>query len=179
MKRSISLLVVVLSLFCISTSLFAQATKAAFVDSDVILRELPEARQASQEIEVLVAAWRDSLEKMNTDLQKQIEEYQKKEAMMSAANKDAEQKRLADIRQKMQDYYNQRFDARAGEGAVARERKLAPIREKILKVIETTAKEDGFNFVFDRPNVLYADNKVDLTYKVLDRLKRGTAVKGK
>jgi outer membrane protein len=98
---------------------------------------------------------------------------------MPAAKKEAEQKRLADLDQRRREYAATKLDARQGEAAQEREKRLAPIREKVLRTIETVAKEDGFTFVFDRANVLYADAKVDLTYKVIDRLKRGTATKGK
>jgi outer membrane protein len=157
----------------------AQTTKAAYVDSEKILSELPEAQKASKELETLVNAWQDSLAKMNADLQKQFEDYQKQESLMPAAKKEAEQKRLADLDQRRREYAATKLDARQGEAAQEREKRLAPIREKVLRTIETVAKEDGFTFVFDRANVLYADAKVDLTYKVIDRLKRGTATKGK
>ena len=60
-----------------------------------------------------------------------------------------------------------------------RERRFAPIQERVMKVIEKVAKENGFNYVFDKleaaTNLLYADQKFDLTYKVIDRLKTGSA----
>ena len=156
-----------------------QTSKAAYVDSEKILSELPEAQRASKELETLVNAWQDSLAKMGTDLQAQFAEYQKQESIMPAAKKEAEQKRLADLDTKRREYAALKLDARTGEAAQEREKRLAPIREKVLRAIETVAKEDGFTFVFDRTNVLYADAKVDLTYKVIDRLKRGVPVKGK
>jgi outer membrane protein len=156
-----------------------QTTRAAFVDSEKILGELPEAQKASKELETLVKSWQDSLEKMGADLQKQLEEYQKQEAVMAPAKKDAEQKRLGELDQRRREYYALKLDPRTGEAAAEREKRLAPIREKVLRAIETVAREDGFTFVFDRANVLYADAKVDLTYKVIDRLKRGAATRGK
>ena len=49
----------------------------------------------------------------------------------------------------------------------------------MLKAIETVAREEGASFVLDKVSeatiVLYADAKFDLTYKVIDRLKRGSA----
>ena len=157
----------------------AQVTKAAFVDSEKILGELPEAQKASAELNALVKAWQDSVASMQADLQKQAEEYQKQASVMPQAKKDAEEKRLADLNQKLREYYTQKLDTRTGEAAQEREKRLTPIREKVLRAIEAVAKEDGFTFVFDRANVLYADAKVDLTYKVIDRLKRGTAGKAK
>ena len=48
-----------------------------------------------------------------------------------------------------------------------------PIKQKI----ETVAKEEGMQFVFDKTEqaaiLLYADSAYEITYKVLDKLKRG------
>ncbi|MBI3578229.1 MAG: OmpH family outer membrane protein [Ignavibacteriales bacterium] len=178
MKKLLFLISLVVGLGLLASAVYAQG-KAAYVDSEIILRDLPEAQKASKELEVMVKAWQDSLEKMTADLQKQVEEYQKQQSVMPAAKKDAEEKRLGELDQKRREYAAAKLDARQGEAAVTREKKLAPIREKILKTIEGVAKEEGYTFVFDRANVLYADAKVDLTYKVLDRLKRGTSGRGK
>lgn len=175
-RLSISLVVV----FALGVSVsVAQATRAAFVDSEKILGELPEAQKASRELETLMKAWQDSLQKMNDDLQKQVDDYQKQESVMAPVKKEAEQRRLADLDQKRREFAAQKLDPQRGEVASEREKRLAPIREKVLRAIEAVAKEDGFTFVFDRTNVLYGDAKVDLTYKVIDRLKRGTPPRGK
>lgn len=160
----------------------AQATKLAFVDSEVILRELPEAQKAQKDLEALVKTWQDELEKIGQNLQKEVEEYQKKEALYNPQKREEEQRRLAEMQQRAREYQYQKFDPRVGEATTEREKRLAPIRDKILKSIEDVAKEEGFSFVFDKANdviLLYADAKFNLTYKVIDRLKRGTTPAGK
>lgn len=169
---------VVASIFVVTVAA-AQSGKSAFVDSEKILGELPEAQAASKALETLVKAWQDSVQSMRDDLSKQLADYQKREAVMPPATKDAEQKRLQDLDQKWRDFYTQKLDPRTGEAAVEQQKRLAPIRDKVLKAIEAVAKEDGYTFVFDKVNVLYADARVDLTYRVLDRLKRGASTKGK
>lgn len=178
MKKNLILFSLACGLILLTVSAFAQVSKSAYVDSETILRELPEAQKASKDLEDKVKGWQDELEKMTSDLQKQVEEYQKQQSVMAQAKKEVEEKRLGELDQKRREFYAQKLDPRTGEAAVEREKKLSPIREKILKAIEVIAREEGFTFVFDRANVLYADAKVDLTYKVLDRLKRGVA-KGK
>lgn len=158
----------------VTVGAFAQTTKMAFVDSEIILRDLPEAQQASKELETMVKPWQDEFEKMRLDLQKQVEDYQKQRSLMPVERREAEEQRLGQLQQKASEFFSQKLDPRSGEVAAEREKKLAPIREKILKTIEVVAKEEGFSFVMDRSNILYGDAKVDLTYKVLDRLKRGT-----
>lgn len=174
------IMIALAALFVLSACVaVAQTTKAAFVDSEKILGELPEAQRASQELGAMVKAWQDSVATMQGDFQKQVEDYQKQQSVMAAAKKESEAKRLNDLDVKWREFYTQRLDPQKGQAAQEREKRLAPIREKVLRAIEAVAKEDGFTFVFDRANVLFADAKVDLTYKVIDRLKRGTVPKGK
>ena len=154
----------------------AQPQRLSYVDSEKIINDLPEAQAAQKELDAIFKGWQDQLQKMSDELQKGIEAYQKKESVMSAAAKETEQKRLGDLQQQAREFQIQKL-GQGGEGQQLRDKKLAPIREKILKAIEEVAKEEGFTFVFDKANdvlLLYADVKYDLTYKVLDRLKRGS-----
>ncbi|MGH2567332.1 MAG: OmpH family outer membrane protein [Bacteroidota bacterium] len=158
-------------------SLATAQTKIGYVDSEVILRELPEAQSAQKELETLVKGWQDELQKMTDAIQKEAEDYQKKQAMLQPTAKEAKEREISEMQQKARDFYAQKLDPRQGEAVTEREKKLSPIREKILKAIEAVAKEESVNFVFDRANdavLLFAEQKFDLTYRVLDRLKRGT-----
>jgi outer membrane protein len=48
-----------------------------------------------------------------------------------------------------------------------------PVREKITKAIESLAKELKYNMVFDKASdaLIYGDKDIDITFKVLDKLK--------
>ena len=51
------------------------------------------------------------------------------------------------------------------------------MKAKVYKAIQEVAKEENMKFVLDKTGdavVLYADPAYDITYKVLDKLKRGT-----
>jgi outer membrane protein len=157
----------------------AQTAKIAYVNSETILRELPEAQQVKKELESTIKGWQDELERMGKDLQDGLDDYQKKQALLDPKAKADKEKSLQDLQQKAREYQYQKFDQREGEAVKLREKKFAPIQERVMKTIEKVAKEDGFNYVFDKleaaTNLLYADPKFDLTYKVIDQLKRGSA----
>ncbi len=169
----------IITAVCLSAALSFSQAKVAYVNSQKILEELPEAQKAQKELDELLKGWQDELEKMGKDLQQGLEDYQKKKDLMAPDRKEAEERRLTDLQQKAREYQNQKF-GQGGEAVTTREKKLAPIREKVLKAIEAVAKEDGFTFVFDKAGdtlLLFADAKFELTYRVIDRLKRGTAAK--
>jgi outer membrane protein len=57
---------------------------------------------------------------------------------------------------------------------------LKPLRDKIIDAIEEVAREEKLNFVFDKAGdviLLYADKQFDITFKVLDKLTRGSKSK--
>lgn len=176
MKRIIFFTTVVLLTVYLGS---AQTIKIAYVNSETILRELPEAQQVKKELEATIKDWQDELEKMGKDLQEGLEDYQKKQALLDPKAKADKEKSLQDLQQRAREYQYQKFDTREGEAVKLREKKFGPIQERVMKIIEQVAKEDGFNYVFDKletaTNLLYADPKFDLTYKVIDRLKRGGA----
>jgi len=174
MKSCRLVLAVFVALALVAPKASTQTLKIAFFDSKKVIDELPEAQKASKELEQMAQVWQDSIRKANEDLQQQAENYSKQKAMMPAAKQDSEEKRLGELQQKLREFYTQKLDPRTGEIAVEQEKRLAPIREKILKVIEQIAKEDGLAVIFDRANIVYGDAKINLTYRVLDRINRGT-----
>jgi outer membrane protein len=175
-KKYIFMTIAVILLVSVTT---AQPAKIAYVNSEIILRELPEAQQVKKELETTIKGWQDELEKMGKELQEGLDDYQKKQALLDPKAKADKEKALQDLQQRAREYQYQKFDTREGEAVKLREKKFAPIQERVMKVIEQVAKNEGFNYVFDKleaaTNLLYADPKFDLTYKVIDQLKRGQA----
>ncbi len=172
MKKIIILSAVVVFM---SSLCAAQSIKIAYVNSDKILQELPEYVQVKKELETTVKDWQDELEKMTKQFQEALDDYNKKEALLDPKAKADKQKELQDLQQKARDYQYQKFDQRDGEVVKLREKKFGPIQDKVMKIIEKVAKQGKYNYVFDKlesaTNILYADPKMDITYKVIDELK--------
>lgn len=154
-------------------SAFGQAQKIGYVSSAEIFDQLPEAKEATRRLESFAKPVQDSLQMMQKALETKVEEYQKKEAMMTDAGKRAAQQELQEMQLRAREF----AQAKDQELAKRREAVLTPLKEKILKAIERVAKAEKYNYVFDKNEqvniLLYADTKDDLTNRVLDNLKRG------
>ncbi len=149
--------------------------KIGYVNSETIIKELPEAKEAQAKLESIVKTWQEELERMSKSLQEKYEAYQKQQAMLNDATKQQKQKDLIEEEQKVNQYKQEKF-GQQGELAMQREKVMTPIREKILKAIEKVAKDEKVSFMFDKAGdvlLLYAEASNDYTFKVLDRLKRG------
>jgi outer membrane protein len=168
--------VVLLSVAIGATCAFAQTQKIGYVNSAKIFQELPAAQDAQKKIDAIGKPIQDSLEGMQRELQTRYEEYQKKEALLTDASKKAEQQKLVEFQRKAEEY---RVAKLGNDGELAREteRLLAPLRDRIKTAIATVAKEEKYSFVFDKTEtvqiLLYGDPAHDITFKVIDRLKRG------
>jgi outer membrane protein len=159
-----------------ATGVFAQTQKIGYVNSAKIFQELPAAQEAQRRIDALGKPIQDSLEAMQKELQTRYDEYQKKEALMTETAKKAEQQKLVEYQRKAEEY---RVGKLGNDGELARETEklLAPLRDRIKTAIATVAKEEKYSFVFDKTEtvqiLLYGDPTHDITFKVIDRLKRG------
>ena len=150
--------------------------KIGYVDSQVILTQLPEAIKAQGDLDALTNKWTAQLDSMQKDLQQSYENYQKQANTMTDAKKTAAQQDLVEKQQTMQNFQKDKFAQQTGEIYKKNEEIFAPIKKKIFKAIEEIAKKEGMKFVFDKAGdvvLLYADPGFDITYQVLDILKRG------
>lgn len=160
----------------LATAAMAQqqpALKIGYVNSETIIKELPEAKDSQAKLEGILKGWQEEIEKRGAALQTKYEEYQKQANMLNESSKQAKQKELVEDEQNLNKYRQEKQQ----ELAVQREKIMKPIQEKVFKAIEKVAKEQKLSFVLDRATevpVLYADPQFDYTYKVLDMLKRGS-----
>ena len=154
----------------------AQSQKIGYVNSTKIFQEYPAALDAQKKIDAIGRPFQDSLDAMQKDLQARYEDYQKKEAMMNDATKRAEQQKLVDLERTANQYRVEKF-GQDGELARRTEQIITPVREKIKAAIAQVAKEEKYSFVFDKTEqiqvLLYGDPNQDITFKVIDKLKRG------
>lgn len=175
MKTRTFLFTLALAALMLAPAAFAQQ-KIGYVNSTKIFQELPAAQDAQRRIDALGKPIQDSLEAMQRELQVRYEDYQKREALLNDAAKKAEQQRLIEMERRMNEYRVQKL---GNDGDLARETEklLAPLRDKIRNAINAVAKEEKYSFIFDKTEaiqiLLYGDPAHDVTFKVIDRLKRG------
>jgi len=160
-----------------AVTIFAQnPQKIGYVDSQIILTQLPEAIKAQSDLDALTSVWSNQVDSMKLALQQQYADVQKQLATMTDDQKQIKQKELIEKEQQIYAYQNQKFGQPNGEIYQKQETIFEPVKKKIYAAIEIVAKEEGMQFIFDKSGdilLLYADAAFDITFKVLDSLKRG------
>lgn len=154
----------------------AQNFKVAVVEVETVLKELPEAIEADKKIKDIGQKWQDTLITLRNDLQSKFEQYQKQKSMMPQDQQKKEEEALQQQQMTLLQYQEEKF-GQQGELSIMREKFLAPIREKVKQAIETVAKKEKFQLVVDKLMVLYSESSIDITFTVIDAIKRGGAGK--
>ena len=147
-------------------------SKIGHINSETIMQTLPEAIDGQKALDALVAQWEGELQKMQGDWKKKLDEYDKKKLILSDQSRAEAEKELRDLDQSIQDYRNKKF-GQSGELFQKQNEVMKPIQNKIFQVLQDIAKEDGYDYVFDKSGdilLLYANDKNDLTAKVLTRM---------
>ena len=159
-----------------TTSLLAQKAdlKIGVVDIEVILKEMPEAKDADQKLKDIGTKWQDTLLTMKKDFDAKVATYQKQKSLKTPAQQQQEEESLQQLQTQLLQYQDAKF-GQQGELASMREQFLDPIRGKVKTGIDKVSKDEKISLVFDKSSsaLLYFDDKFDLTYKVLDVIKRG------
>lgn len=141
------------------------------VDVEAIVKEMPEATQADVQLKAMQQQLNDTLITMQEDFMAKVDEYQKQKSLMPPEKQQQEEQALKQLENQILQFRDQKFQ----EIQQMREEYLNPIREKMLQAINKVAKEENLSLVLDKtsPAVLYTLDKFDITFRVLDMIKRG------
>lgn len=168
--KKIGLILTVL-IFAASTD-FAQL-KIGYVDSDTIMKQLPEAQDNQTKLDALIKEWQDELNKMEKDWKDKFDDYEKRKLILSEQKRVEIEKELVQMEDAITKFRQDKFGVR-GELFQKQEELIKPIQNRIFNAIEEVAIEEDLDFIFDRSGdiiFLFAKEEYDLTNKVLEKLK--------
>ncbi len=164
--------IVVLLLCAFVAAGAAAQTKVGHINSESIMQTLPEAIDAQKSLDALVGQWEAELQKMQADWKRKFDDYDRKKLILTDQVRAEQEKELRDLDQAVTDFRNKKF-GQNGELFQKQNEVMKPIQNKIFKVLEDIAKEDGYDYIFDRSGeilLLYANEKKDLTALVIQRM---------
>jgi outer membrane protein len=162
----------VLVLLMLMAGMAIGQTKIAHINSEAIMQTLPEAVDAQRSLDQLVAQWEQELQRMQGDWKRKFDDYDKKKLILTDQARADVEKELRELDQSIADFRNRKF-GQNGELFQKQNDVMKPIQNKMFKVLEDIAKEDGYDYIFDKSGeilLLYANDKNDLTQKVLARM---------
>ena len=153
-----------------ATSFTAHAQKFAYVDTDYILKKIPEFKQAQDKLDALSSDWQKELETKHEDVENMYRAYQKEQVLLTDEMKT---KREEAIIQKEKEVQNlqQKYFGPNGELYAKRQELIRPIQDKIYDAIQQLAANNKYQVVFDSSSdliMLYKNNNLDKSDKLLE-----------
>ncbi len=167
MKKTFLLLAATL---LVSLGSFAQ--KYAFVDTDYILSNIPDYKDAQDDLDKTSILWQKEIEKKFADIDKMYKSFQSESTLLPEEMKKKREDEIMKAEKEAKDLQKKRF-GNNGDLAKKRAELIKPIQDKVYNAIEDLATTKNYSFIFDRSgslSILYADSKLDLSDEILNRL---------
>jgi len=164
--KKITLTLIIILLMVIG----ANAQRYAYVDSEYILSNIPEYKDAQDYLNDLSVTWQSEIEAKFAEISRLYENFQNEAVLLP---QELRKKREAEIVSKEQQIHELQQRKFGSEGELDQKRKelIQPIQEKVYNAISKIAVEKNYGFVFDKAaglSILYTDPSLDISDDVLD-----------
>ena len=147
------------------------APKIAYINSALLLQQAPGRAEAEAQFEHEIDAYRQQIQRMDDSLKTLVAAFDRDAPKMDSVAREARRRSIGQTETQYQ------LRARGLDSTMqTRQAQLVkPIMERVQSVIEAIRNEDGYAMIFDVGAqvsvVVSADKKLDLTDRVLARLK--------
>jgi outer membrane protein len=140
---------------------FANGQKYAYIDSDYILKKMPEYQDSKEKIEELYET-----------LKTKKDNFAKEEVLLPEEEKNKRSEEIKKLEQDAVKIQTSHFGVN-GDYFQKRQELIKPIQDKVFEAMQKVAQKKGYSFVFDKSNqsnLVYAETKFDLSNDVLKEM---------
>jgi outer membrane protein len=163
-------------IFTLALSLIAvfslQAQKFAFVDTEYILENISEYRDAQDQLDKISVDWQKEIEAKFAEVDKLYKSFQTEAPLLPEDIKKKREDEIVQKEKEAKELQKKRF-GKDGDLFKKRMELIKPIQDKVYDAIEDIAVAQGLSIVFDKSGsttLLYASTKLDKSDEVLAKL---------
>jgi outer membrane protein len=141
--------------------------KVGFVNVPKVLDQAPQARAADQRLEKEFGPRDSEILGMKRELVKMNEEVAKNAAVMSVGERQRQEAEMRQMRReirRLEDEFREDVNLR-------RSQELGKLQRLVVEVIQNLAKAEKFDLIIS-DGVIYAGERVDITDKIINRLRK-------
>ena len=149
--------------------------KWGYVDTDFILKKMPDYQKAQEEISLLSDAWTEELKTKYLEIDTLQNDFQEEAVLLSLEEKT---KRMQEIQAKSDSLSAYRNSIYGFEGQFFQKKKeiLKTVQDRLFEAIEKVAEEYKLQTIFDKAgdqNIIYVNPIHDYSDYVLEKLGLG------
>ena len=164
MKKLITTTIILITFGAAS---FAQ--RFVYVDTEYILDNIPEYKQAQKKLDDIAEGWRTEIDRKYKDIDDLYKAFQAEQILMPEDLRIQKQQEIEQKEKSVKDYQKQKFGYE-GELFQKKQELIKPIQDKIYNEVQKMATEKTYDFVFDKsngPSMLFASTKYDKSDDIL------------
>jgi outer membrane protein len=171
MKRFIGILALAAAVFFIGGTVNAQTPKFGHINTDELIRSMPEYDTAMAKLTRTQKELTNALEIMQVEFNNKYEAYNKVAKTLTDLVRQAKEQELADMNTRIQEFQASAQTKLQEEQAALTQ----PIFTKVDKAIKDVGKEGGFIYLFDvsKGQLLYFDEAKSTNILTLVKTKLG------
>jgi len=170
MVKSLRKLGVAAVLFFLSASTFSQ--NFAYVDTEYILENIPDYKDAQGELDKISIEWQKQLERRYAEIDKMYKNYQAEQILLTEDMKVKREDEIIKKEKAAKEYQKEKFGV-DGELFQKRKELVKPIQDKVYKAISEIANYKKYGVVFDKSSaltMLYTNPKYNVSDDVLKKM---------
>jgi outer membrane protein len=171
MKRFIGIAALAILGLMAGQNATAQNMKFGHINSDELMRSMPEFDSANVKLEKFRKELINALELMSVELNNKTEAYNKESKNLSDLVKQTKEQELTDMNRRIQEFQTSAQQQMQDKQAEY----FQPVLGKVDKAIKDVGKENGFTYVFDvaKGSLLYFDETKSTNIMPLAKAKLG------
>jgi len=154
-------------LFASANVMAASAPKIAYVSVEKILTEAPQVQAVNDSMLERFGGRKTELQEMEKEINEMQENYKRNELVMT---EDKLNELKNSVIAKIQEF-KQKEAVLQQEVATVRNQELAVLQQSVRSIIEDIAKAEKYDLILTSEGVAYANEKLDISNKVLERMK--------
>jgi outer membrane protein len=154
------------------TSFVSYSQKFAYIDSDYIMENVPEYKDAKEKLDKLAERWTKEIEDRYADLKKKKEAFAREEVLLPSEEKKKRAEDIEKLETEAMEMQKLRFGV-AGDYFQKRQELIKPIQDNVFEAMQKVASKKSYTFVFDKANqsnLVYADSKMDISNEILKEM---------
>ncbi len=151
---------------------FVKGQSYAFIDSDYILKNVPEYVSAKEKLDKLSEKWTKEIEDRYAAIKTKKSNFEREEVLLPSEEKTKRKAEIEKLEKEAIDLQTQHFGSN-GDYFQKRQELVKPIQDRVYTAMKKVAKRDGYSFVFDKANqsnLLYAEKEYDISESVLEEM---------
>jgi len=173
--------IVIIVLLLVLSSLGGYAQRFAYVDSDYILKHIPEYNSSQKQLDALSAQWQKEVDVKFAGIEGMFKAYQADQVLLTDEMRKSRENKIIEKEKEAKEFQRVKFGFE-GELFQVRTKLIKPIQDRVSKAIQAVADAQQLDMIFDKNSeitLLYASPRLDKSNDVLIKLgyKPGTTNK--